>query len=225
MKNKIILVEDDQDLGFVLKRYLELSGLEITWLTSAEEYLESNHNLSIYSLAILDVNLPKMDGFELSKEMKDRHTGLPFLFLTAKGQSIDRILGLKLGAQDYIVKPCDPEELLLRIQLILNRSTLPSQEEVHIGTYVFSPTLLQLNHEQASIQLTEKEAALVHYLYQNNHKLLTRKEILENVWGEDDYFLGRSLDVFMTRLRKYFSKDTSIKLETVRGVGIRVEIP
>lgn len=193
MKNKIILVEDDQDLGFVLKRYLELSGLEINWLTSAEEFLESNHNLSIYSLAILDVNLPKMDGFELSKEMKDRHTGLPFLFLTAKGQSIDRILGLKLGAQDYIVKPCDPEELLLRIQLILNRSTLPSQEEVHIGSYVFSPTLLQLKHEKVNFQLTEKEATLLLYLYKNNHRLLTRKEILENVWGQDDYFqIGRA---------------------------------
>ena len=168
--------------------------------------------------------LPFMDGFELSKEIR-KTSDIPFLFLTAKGQSIDKILGLKLGADDYITKPCEPEELILRIKNILKRQKIAITEKFSIGNYFFIPSQFQLVFETETIQLTEKESELLLLLSKNNHKIINRKEILENLWGENDYFLGRSLDVFMTRLRKYLQKDDRIKFESVRGIGFKVEFP
>lgn len=225
MKNKLLLVEDDPDLGTVLKQYLEFSNFEVAWFTSPDALLTFPVNYTDYDVAILDVMLPGMDGFQLSKELR-KQTAIPFLFLTAKGQSIDRILGLKLGADDYITKPCEPEELILRIHNILKRQTIVSPNAIiRIGNYTFFPSryLLQLN--ERGFQLTEKESDLLQLLTARNNDVISRKEILEKLWGEDDYFLGRSLDVFMTRLRKYLQHDDRIKLESVRGVGFRVVFP
>lgn len=224
MKNKLILVEDDADLGMVLRQYLEFSGFEVNWFHAPEELLSSTLDFSEYSMAILDIMLPEMNGFELSKELR-KHTNLPFLFLTAKGQSIDRILGLKIGAEDYITKPCEPEELILRINNILKRKTDILTEYLQIGTYTFHPSHYLLKYQEESIHLTEKESDLLVFLYANNKNVVSRKDILEKIWGENDYFLGRSLDVFMTRLRKYLQKDDQIKLESVRGVGFRIFFP
>lgn len=224
MKPKILLVEDDPDLGIVLKQYLEFSDFEVRWISNPQQILNGEIPVNHHQLAILDVMLPVIDGFELSKQIR-RTSDIPFLFLTAKGQSIDRILGLKLGADDYITKPCEPEELILRIKNILRRNLNTANEVIKIGNYDFVPSQLQLLFQNETIQLTEKEARLLLLISKNNQKIVNRKEILETLWGEDDYFLGRSLDVFMTRLRRYFQKDDRIRFDSVRGVGFRIEFP
>lgn len=224
MKPKIILVEDDPDLGMVLKQYLEFSDFEVRWVPDPAEILQDRQIIDAYQLAILDVMLPGIDGFELSREIR-KTSGIPFLFLTAKGQSIDRILGLKLGADDYITKPCEPEELILRIKNILRRQQQAVPAAIKIGHYSFIPAQFRLTFQEETIQLTEKEAELLLLLSKNNHTLLNRKDILETLWGENDYFLGRSLDVFMTRLRKYFRHDQRIRFDAVRGIGFTIEFP
>lgn len=224
MKPKILLIEDDLDLGMVLKQYLEFSDFEVNWIPDPEEILKDKESMDQYQLAILDVMLPVIDGFELSKEIR-KTSEIPFLFLTAKSQSIDRILGLKLGADDYITKPCEPEELILRIRNILKRQETSSKTNIRIGNYSFIPSQFQLLFQNETIQLTEKESELLLLLSKSNHRIINRKEILETLWGENDYFLGRSLDVFMTRLRKYFQKDERIRFDSVRGIGFKVEFP
>lgn len=224
MKTKIILVEDDLDLGMVLKQYLEFSDFDVAWFNHPQDLLNNLNDLQTAQLLILDVMMPEINGFTLAKQLKEKIT-IPYLFLTAKGQSFDRILGLKIGADDYITKPCDPEELLLRIKNILKRSQSFTEEIIKIGSYIFNRNQLSLQCKDEVFQLTEKEAELLYYFIQHNHQLVSRKEILENIWGENDYFMGRSLDVFMTRLRKYFIHDSQIKFESVRGVGYKIELP
>lgn len=224
MKTKIILVEDNQDLGTVLKQYLEFSDFEVIWFNHPQKLLNDLSIVSSAQLIILDEMLPEIDGFSLAKELV-KTISIPYLFLTAKSQSFDRVLGLKLGADDYITKPCDPEELVLRIKNILRRNYPISEEIFLIGTYVFNRNQLTLSFKDEFFQLTEKETELLFYFIRNNQKLVTRKEILETIWGENDYFMGRSLDVFMTRLRKYFQNDETIKFESVRGIGFKIELP
>lgn len=225
MKTKLILVEDDTDLGMVIKQYLEFSGFEVLWFQNPNLLLDDlQRSTQDVKLMILDVMMPEMDGFSLAKIL-NKSVQIPYLFLTAKGQSFDRILGLKLGAQDYITKPCEPEELLLRIHNILNRNQIFTIEIIQIGLYEFDPKKMQLKSKNSVQQLTEKEAKLLQFLIQYNHQMVSRKAILEHVWGENDYFLGRSLDVFMTRLRKYFAADNAIKFESVRGVGFLIDFP
>jgi len=225
MPSRILLVEDDLDLGLVIKQYLEVSGFEVMWLSNPLEVIESMDSLARLDLAIIDVMMPQMDGFELSKIIKSS-APIPFLFLTAKAQSIDKILGLKLGAEDYVTKPCEPEELLLRVKNILRRNQQETVAAViPIGNYFFIPAQYQLTFGEQTYTITEKETELLLLITQNNHKVLSRKEILEKLWGENDYFLGRSLDVFMTRLRKYFKEDDRIKFDSVRGIGFKVEFP
>lgn len=224
MKNKLILIEDDKDLGLVLKQYLEYSNYEVIWYNHPHDFLNNLQQLENTKLLIIDVMMPEIDGFALVNQLKDK-LNIPYLFLTAKAQSFDRILGLKIGADDYITKPCDPEELLLRIKNIVKRNSSTTQELVQIGHYIFNHANFSLKHKQEVFQLTEKEAELLNYFIQHNHQLVSRKEILETIWGENDYFLGRSLDVFMTRLRKYFTKDERIKFDSVRGVGFKIELP
>ena len=224
MKNKIILVEDDLDLGQVLKQYLEFSDFEVNWFNHPNDLLKKIEKMNQYQLIIFDVMMPEIDGFSLSKIVSQK-VQIPFLFLTAKAQGFDRVLGLKLGAEDYITKPCDPEELVLRIKNILKRSASIQKDIIQIGDYEYDKLNLSLSYQNQLIQLTEKEADLLNFFIQNNQRLIPRKDILESIWGENDYFFGRSLDVFMTRLRKYFQDDQSIKFESVRGVGFRINLP
>ena len=224
MENKIILVEDDLDLGQVVKQYLEFSGFLVHWFNNPTEFLNKIEVISQYDLIILDVMMPETDGFTLSKIVSEK-SKTPFLFMTAKAQSFDRVLGLKLGAEDYITKPCDPEELLLRIRNILKRNSPIQKEIIQIGKYDYFIQNLTLSVNNQIIQLTEKEAELLNLFIKNNQRLISRKEILESLWGENDYFLGRSLDVFMTRLRKYFNEDETIKFESVRGIGYKIDLP
>lgn len=224
MKTKLILVEDDQDLGMVLKQYLEFSDFEVIWFDHPQKFLDDLTVLQTSKLLILDVMMPQIDGFSLANQLKDQ-LNIPYLFLTAKGQSFDRVLGLKIGADDYITKPCDPEELVLRIKNILKRNQTILEEIIWIGNYNFNRNQMRLSFDEKEFQLTEKEVELLNYFILHNHKLVTRKEILETIWGENDYFMGRSLDVFMSRMRKYFQYDETIKFESIRGVGFKIDLP
>ena len=224
MKTKLILVEDDKDLGMVLKQYLEFSDFEVIWFDHPQKFLDDLTVLQTSKLLILDVMMPQIDGFSLANQLKDQ-LNIPYLFLTAKGQSFDRVLGLKIGADDYITKPCDPEELVLRIKNILKRNQPVLEEIIWIGNYNFNRNQMRLSFDEKEFQLTEKEVELLNYFILHNHKLVTRKEILETIWGENDYFMGRSLDVFMSRMRKYFQYDETIKFESIRGVGFKIDLP
>ena len=178
-----------------------------------------------YHLVILDVMMPHISGFTLAQEIRKIYPNIPILFLTAKDQKIDKLTGLKIGADDYVTKPCDPEELALRMINIINRSNSNhlNNKPIKIGGFIFDQNNLVLNHENVNIQLTEKEAELLLFLYQNKDRLISREEILLAVWNTNDFFIGRSMDVFITRLRKHFSSDPNISIQSIRGVGFKVK--
>lgn len=223
MSNKLLLIEDDPDFGFMLKQYLELSLFTIDWIAQPLELMANLEQLSTYDLVILDVMLPQISGFALAKEINVLYPALPFIFLTAKEQKIDKLTGLKIGADDYITKPCDPEELSLRIQNILKRNQKSnSLKSIQIGSYLFSPDQLILSHPAEQYRLTEREAELLLFLCQHNGQLVTREQILEKVWGNVDFFTGRSMDVFITRIRKYLNHDPDLVISSNRGVGFTV---
>ncbi len=222
---KILLVEDDESLGFVIKDNLEQSGFEIELQKNGKAGLIA-YKTNTYDLALLDVMLPEMDGFTLSEHIKAINNDFPIIFLTAKSLNEDRIKGLKLGADDYISKPFNMEELVLRIEAILKRvgkkEGKPSTK-LQIGQFYFEPKNLKLILGKTEQQLTLKESELLKLFIDNKNQTITRETILVALWGNDDYFKGRSLDVFVTRLRKYLSKDASIKLTNVHGVGFRLD--
>lgn len=224
-KISVLLVDDEHDFGFILKQYLEMSGFDVYWFQDPLAVLEQEKVVQNCSVAILDVMMPAMDGFTLAKKIRG-FAPLPFLFLTAKNQQIDRILGLKLGADDYVSKPCDPEELVLRLHNILKRRfTAAAPAEYVLGKYHFKPGQLLLENEQKQYQLTERESALLLLLVQYNNRLVTREIILDNIWKSTDYFTGRSMDVFISRLRKYFQSDDRIRIQSIRGIGFQVYFP
>jgi DNA-binding response OmpR family regulator len=223
MKAKVLIVEDDIDLGNVLKQYLELNdfvahrafnGLE------AREELRKNS----YDILVIDVMMPKEDGFTLGRKIGLSNPGLPFLFLTARKLKEDVLHGLKIGADDYILKPFDADELILRIHNILKRTVqqIPSHNQsVQVGLYRFDPVNLHLSSANTEKMLTEKEAQLLLYLYQHRNRLIKRDEILSHLWREPDFFSGRSMDVFITRLRKLLAEDSNLQIESIRGVGFK----
>ncbi|WP_241331467.1 response regulator transcription factor [Chryseobacterium arthrosphaerae] len=226
MKTKILLAEDDPDFGMILKQYLELEDFEVTWFQNPEDIVPLVASDFPFHIGILDVMMPHMDGFSLAKIIVKERSNFPLLFLTAKNQKIDRLTGLKIGADDYIPKPCDPEELVLRIKNILKR-TLPVVTETHIriGQYQLDTQKLQLSHPEGNVRLTVREQELLLYLLKHNHSTITRDNILDNLWETNDYFTGRSLDVFISRIRKYFSHDPEVKIQSLRGIGFEVDFP
>jgi DNA-binding response OmpR family regulator len=219
----ILLTEDDFDFATILKQYLEISGFQVTWAKNGEEALAIfNDTINNIDICILDVMMPQMDGFMLAEEIIAIHPEMPFLFLTAKSLKEDKIKGLKLGADDYILKPCEADELVLRLQNILKRTqsqTSIPHKAIFIGKYHFDHQNLQLTHKEKNQRLTEKEAQLLFYLYQNKNGLIKREAILNNIWGNNDFFSGRSMDVFVSRLRKYLMDDPTISIESIRGIG------
>ncbi|ANF50133.1 two-component system response regulator [Chryseobacterium glaciei] len=226
MKIKILLVEDDTDFGMILKQYLELEDFDVTWFQNPEDVvtiLTSDFN---FQIGILDIMMPNIDGFSLSKIILKEKPQFPILFLTAKNQKIDRLTGLKIGADDYIAKPCDPEELILRIKNILKRTSHSTlQMHVKIGDYNLDSEKLLLSHPRGDIRLTIREKDLLLYLLKHNHQMIKRDDILDTLWETNDYFTGRSLDVFISRLRKYFIEDPTIKIQSLRGIGFEIDFP
>lgn len=226
MKTKILLVEDDSDFGMILQQYLELSDFEVSWFSNPQDIANQLDDNFPYNIGILDIMMPHIDGFSLAKMILAKHPQFPILFLTAKNQQIDRIMGLKIGADDYISKPCDPEELILRINNILKRTNIPSvQNTIKIGEYTLNTEKLLLQHKNGDIRLTLKEKNLLQYLLKHNHQTIKRDAILEEIWETNDYFTGRSMDVFISRLRKYLSHDPLIKIESIRGIGFEINFP
>jgi DNA-binding response OmpR family regulator len=223
MIEHILLAEDDLDYAFILKQYLEISGFKVTWAKDGAEALEV-FPTTTPDICIFDVMMPRLDGFTLAEKIVTLNPETPIIFLTAKGMKEDKIRGLKLGADDYMVKPFEVDELILRIKNILKRTrntiVLPKASTVKIGTYIFDTENFSLIHQNITHRITEREAQLIHYLFINKNRLLKRNDILREVWGNDDFFSGRSMDVFISRLRKYFNEDPSITISGIRGIGL-----
>ena len=225
MSAKILLVEDDPNLGFVIKDNLMLKGYDVTLCENGADGYQTFLNKP-FDLCVLDVMMPKQDGFSLAKSIREKNTQVPILFVTAKSMLEDKIAGFESGGDDYIIKPFSMDELILRIGVFLRRSIPPNgREEVFsIGTFSFNFTNLTLSHANGSKILTHKEAEVLRLLSENKNRVLKREEILKAVWGDDDYFLGRSMDVFISKLRKYLKDDPNVQIVNYHGVGFRLEV-
>ena len=226
-KAKVLLAEDDTTLGFVIKDSLLEEGYDVILCTDGQSAID-RFNKSEFDICLLDVMMPAKDGYTVAKKIRQQSDLVPILFLTAKSQEEDKIKGFNSGADDFITKPFSMKELLLRMEVFLRRSrklTSEKSEEYKLGNLTFSFSDLKLFNAEQSFDLTQKEADLLRFLCQHVNKILKREEILLNVWGKDDYFLGRSMDVFMTKLRKYFKSDPEVILETIHGVGFRFNVP
>jgi DNA-binding response OmpR family regulator len=233
MKTKILLVEDDINLGGVLSDYLELQDYEVVRAMDGVEGLE-NFRLQPFDLLILDVMLPRKDGFTLANEIRLINQQVPIIFLTARGQTEDRVTGFKAGCDDYITKPFSSEELELRIGAILRRCRqretkseaipLNNGNVFALGKYTFDSFNHELRIDDKRIGLTTKEVELLRVLYSHKNQLITREKTLKAVWGSDNYFIGRSMDVFITKLRKYLKDDPGISIVNVHGTGFRLEV-
>ena len=224
MKATILLAEDDTTLSFVIKDNLQEAGYEVTTCTNGETAWQQFQKKD-FDICLLDVNMPIRDGYSLAKRIRQSSDVVPIIFLTAKGLEEDKLKGFAAGADDYITKPFSMQELIMRIEVFLRRTKkLKSdlKEEFHIGRLRFNYNELKLYDGTDVISLTQKEADLLKFLAGNANKILKREEVLVNVWGKDDYFLGRSMDVFITKLRKHFKADPGIVLETIHGVGFRL---
>lgn len=231
MSHKILLVEDDQNFGDVLRSYLEMHDYDVTLATDGEQGLKK-YQKGEYDLGIFDVMMPKKDGFTLAQEIRENDNGLPIIFLTAKVMKEDVLKGFRIGADDYIAKPFNSEELLARIQAILKRSSQPvdPKEEVKefdIGKFHFNFPLRILTYapgtsEESKDKLSPKEAQLLRLFAINLNDVLSRSEALTKIWGEDNYFTARSMDVFVTKLRKYLKKDENIEIVNIHGNGFQL---
>ena len=221
---KILYVEDDQALGFITKDELEQAGYEITHCENGQLAIDA-FNKDHFDLAILDIMLPKVDGFTVAQEIRSKNEEMPILFLSAKSLEEDRLKGFELGADDYLTKPFSMDELLYKIKVFLKRKNIQDTSEKSdyvIGEYTFEPKNLLLKYKDEDQELTAKEADLLALLAGNLNETIKREDILVKLWGKNDYFLGRSLDVFISRLRKYLGKDENINIQTVRGVGFKL---
>jgi len=220
---KILLVEDDPNLGFVIKDNLLLKGYDVTLCIDGEQGLTIFSQYD-FNLCILDVMLPKKDGFTLAKNIREKNKNIPILMLTAKAMTEDKLGGFQSGADDYITKPFDFEELLCRVEVFLRRSSVTLDEKKFtLGQFEFDYINLSLKNGSDEKFLTQKEAEVLKLLYLNRGRVLKREEILKQVWGDDDYFMGRSMDVFISKLRKYLRADPAIQIVNYHGVGFRLE--
>lgn len=223
---KILLVEDDENLGFMVQDNLDALGHEVTWARNGLEGLDS-FQVSKPDICLVDVMMPKMDGFVLAQSIRERDEFVPVIFLTAKSQESDRLHGFEIGGDDYVVKPFSMKELAYRIQVFLRRnidSPAAASEKILFGNSCFDVANLTYEMGEQSSALTQMEGQLLHMLLQHQNKLVKREDILEKIWGENDYFKGRSLDVFITRLRKYLKADSTLEIKNHHGVGFTLLI-
>lgn len=229
VKAHILLVEDDENLGFVTKDNLEITGFNVTWAKDGEAGFEAFCK-GDFDLCILDVMLPKKDGFQLGKEIKAVNESTPIIFLTAKSLDPDKVQGFKIGADDYITKPFNMELLTLRIKALLKRyfsgetNNNYEKDVFKIGKYSFHFKNQELIIGSENKHLTKKEAEILRLLCLNKNQLLTRELTLKIIWGENDYFKGRSMDVFITKLRKYLKADERIEIINVHGAGFKLQV-
>lgn len=222
----ILLVEDDYNLGFVIQDQLKSQGYQVYFASDGVEGLKKFNEEKIH-MCVFDVMMPKKDGFTLAKDVRKVNSEVPILFLTAKNQTEDKVEGFKSGGDDYLTKPFSTEEFLLRIKAILRRVNLLETEEIksifELGKITFDAENYVLQYENAEEKkLTKKEAKILLLLVQNTNKVLPRDVVLNGVWGQDDYFVGRSLDVFITKLRKYLKEEPAVSIENIHGVGFKL---
>ena len=228
MKIKILLAEDDSSLGFMISDQLKSDGYQVALCRDgAEAYKRFNDE--IFHLCIFDVMMPKKDGFSLAKDVRKLNSDIPILFLSAKSMMEDKIEGFKSGGDDYLTKPFGVEELQLRVKALLKRvnvqvETTEIETIVHLGTFEFDSENYTLKSTNFNKSLTKKEAQILKVLLKFKNQVVPRETVLNAVWGQDDYFVGRSLDVFITKLRKYFQEDESIQILNIHGVGFKFEI-
>jgi DNA-binding response OmpR family regulator len=225
MNTKILLVEDDASLGFVIKDNLEMKGYHVTLCNDGESG-ETTFHQDAFDLCILDVMMPRKDGFTVARNIRKKDTQVPILFVTAKSMLEDKVEGFSAGGDDYITKPFSVEELQMRIEVFLRRSN--GRENVDtvfkLGRFVFDSSNLTLANGDDIRTLTQKESDVLGLLCKNRERVLKREEILKAVWGDDDYFLGRSMDVFISKLRKYLKDDPTVQIVNYHGIGFRLEI-
>lgn len=226
-RSRILYVEDDETLGYITTENLERKGYEVILSQDGESAWQLFRNEQ-FDLCLLDVMLPKLDGFTLARMIRKENQEIPIIFISAKSLTEDKIEGLLLGADDYIVKPFNIEELTLKIEVFLRRSRVnklaQTQSIIQIGNCVLDMSLLHLECQGVVKRLTYREAELIGYFSNNRNKLLSREQILEAVWGGNDYFSGRSLDVFISRLRKFFQDDPIVNIENRHGLGYVFEV-
>ena len=225
-KNKILYAEDDATLAFLTKDNLEQNNYEVHQVADGISCLES-FKAQTFDICILDIMMPKLDGFEVATAIRKIDSEIPIIFLSAKTLKEDRIKGLKLGADDYLVKPFSIEELILKIEIFLKRSQKIIKTEIEnyqVGKFTFEPKSYKLNSQSETISLTERESELLKYFLENKNVVLKREQILKQLWGDDDYFMGRSLDVFISRLRKILNQEKNITIENLHGIGFKFVI-
>lgn len=226
MKKRILYVEDDSTLAFLTTDNLE-QHYEVAHFTNGKDAFEA-FNKEPFDLCILDVMLPQMDGFELAEAIRKKDREIPIIFLSAKTLKEDRIKGLRLGADDYLIKPYSIEELILKVEVFLQRSQkMPAVKNsiYTIGPYTFDPENYSILRGDETIMLTERESALLKLFLDNKNTILKREKILTELWGTDDYFMGRSMDVFISRLRKLFRDDDNIRIENIPRIGFKLVAP
>jgi len=227
MKISILLAEDDINLGFVIADQLRSEGYQVSLATDGVEALK-RFNEQPYHLCVFDVMMPKKDGFTLAKDIRKINSDIPILFLTAKSMTEDKIEGFNAGGDDYLTKPFSVEELNLRIKSLLKRvnirTEIPEEKVFNVANFVFDTENLTLTLDGKVQSLTKKEAQILKLLFKFKNQVLPREVILNTVWGQDDYFVGRSLDVFITKLRKYLKADESIVISNIHGVGFKLEL-
>lgn len=221
-KIKIILAEDELALAQIIKESLETRNFQVIHCKDGEE-VSSEFLKSKPDILVLDVMMPKKDGFTVAKEIRKIDKKIPIIFLTAKSQTQDVVDGFTFGGNDYLKKPFSMEELIVRIHSLLGRISSENKEEnLKIGSYTFNLTKQILSHLDTSISLTHREAALLHLLIENRNEILDRSIVLKKIWGDDDFFNGRSMDVFITKLRKKLSLDPNIHIINIRNQGYKL---
>ena len=224
MKYRILYAEDDETIAFLTQDSLQ-PDYEVVHCCDGESALKSFREMP-FDICLFDIMMPKMDGFELATEIRKLNAEIPIIFISAKTLKEDRIKGLKIGADDYLVKPFSIEELMLKIEIFLKR-TQKFNSDSHlpkVGKYIFDSKNYKLSNENEAVTLTQRESELLKYFIDHKNTVLKREEILKALWGDDDYFMGRSLDVFISRLRKIFAEDDSVKIENLHGIGFMFKV-
>jgi DNA-binding response OmpR family regulator len=225
-KTRILLVEDNLNLGFLTSEFLESESFEVKLCRDGESGVKAFLDFN-FDFCILDIMLPKMDGYQVAVEIRKKNPVIPIIFLTAKNLKDDKFKGFDLGADDYVTKPFDEEELLWRIKAILNRTNqnvISKQDQLMIGDFCFEPQNQLLIYADNEQRLTERETKVLEVLCLHKGNIVKREELLEKIWGENDYFAGRSLDVFIAKLRKYLKADARVSIENVPRVGFLLTI-
>lgn len=227
MKVKILLVEDDTSLGFMISDQLKNDGYKVTLCSDGAEGFQ-RFNEDSFHLCIFDVMMPKKDGFSLARDVRKINKEIPILFLTAKSMTEDKVEGFKAGGDDYLTKPFSIEEFQMRIIALLKRVNIVTESDdevvIELGEYEFDTENYLLKHPNFEKSLTKKESQILKILCKFKNQVVARDVILNAVWGQDDYFVGRSLDVFITKLRKYLKEDPAISIANIHGIGFKLEL-